>query len=406
MISRLLDILLRRRHFWRAASFSEISELYTARTIRIIGLNLGAGFASIYLFKIGYSLDFIMLFWVIYLLYRMIIVIPSVHLVAYYGPKHGIYVSNLLYVPAMIFLAILPQADIVSIIGWGLFAGFSMTLYNLCYLVDFSKVKDINHSGKEIGYMHILEKIALALSPILGGLIALLFSPEIVMWVAAAAILAASLPLMSSSEPTKTHQKIEYKGFPWSRLKRTLIAEFGVGYDIFSISTIWGLHLAATIFASTGNAVYISIGALSGATVIVGLVSAKLFGKLIDSNKGGELLRYSVIINALTHLSRPLANTTLEILAVNTSNEAATTGLNMARLRGLFDTADFSGYRILYLSIAEMMSIFGAFVASLVGLILLHFIDDADTAFSWYYVIAAPIVLIVATSRFRIYSKK
>lgn len=405
MIAKLIEILLNRKHFWRKASFSEISELYTARTLRIVGLNLGAGFASVYLYKIGYSLDFIMLFWVIYLFYRMAIVIPSAYLAAYYGPKHGIYVSNLLYVPAMICLAILPQTGILSIIGWGLFAGFSMTLYNLCYLVDFSKVKDVNHSGKELGYMHILEKVALALSPILGGFIALLFNAEIVMWVAAIAILAASLPLMSSVEPTRTHQKIEYKGFPWKRLRSTLIAELGVGYDIFSTGTIWSLHLAATVFASTGNAVYLSIGALSGATVMVGLISAKLFGNLIDSNKGGKLLLYSTIANSLTHLTRPLANTPLEIIAVNTSNEAATTGVNMARLRGLFDTADFSGYRILYLSLAEIFSITGAFLASLVGLALLHFIDDADTAFSWYYVIAAPVVLIVATSRFRIYSR-
>lgn len=405
MISKLINLLLHRRHFWRTVTFSEISELYTARTLRVIGLNLGAGFASVYLYKLGHSLEFIMLFWVCYLIFRLIVAIPSAHLAAYYGPKHCIYVSNLLYVPAMIFLAILPQAGLMSIIGWGFFAGLSVSLYNLCYLVDFSKVKDSNHSGKEIGYMHILEKIALALSPILGGFLAIIFSPEIVMWFASASILLASLPLMSTSEPTKTHQKIEYRGFPWKQLKSTLIAEFGVGYDILSTSTVWGLHLAVTVFANTGNAVYLSIGALSGATVIVGLISSHLYGKLIDSNKGGLLLKYSAIANALTHLSRPLANTPLEVLTVNISNEAATTGVNMSRLRGLFDTADLSGYRILYLSISEIFSILGALVASVIGLALLYLIKDADSAFSWYYVIAAPVVLIVATSRFRIYRK-
>ena len=98
MISKLIHKLFRSRHFWRSASFSEISELYTSRTLRVIGLNLGAGFASVYLYKIGYSLDFIMLFWVVYLFYRMAIAIPSAHLAAYYGPKHGIYLSNLLLV--------------------------------------------------------------------------------------------------------------------------------------------------------------------------------------------------------------------------------------------------------------------------------------------------------------------
>ena len=398
-------MLLKRRHFWRTVSFTEIAELYSSRTVRVIALNLGAGFASVYLYELGYSLVFIALFWAIYFVYRFLIAIPAAHFTAYYGPKHGIYISSILYIPAMVFLATLPEFKLYSVIGWGIFMGASVTLYNLCFFVDFSKIKDANHSGKELGYMHILEKIALALSPIIGGAIALVSSPEIVMWVASFALIGACLPLMATSEPTKTHQKIEYKGFPWRNVRRTLLAEFAVGYDIVATTTIWGLHLAVSVFADTGKAIYISLGILSGATVLIGLVAAYIYGKMIDTNKGGQLLKYAAIANGLTHAARPLVNTTLGVLFINLSNEIATTGVNMSRIRGLFDTADTSGFRILYLTIAEMISILGAATASLIACLLLLFIQDPDTAFSWFYVIAAPVVLIIATSRFKIYSK-
>jgi hypothetical protein len=405
MIPKIINILLRRRHFWRSVSFSEIAELYSSRTMRVIALNLGAGFASVYLYELGYSLVAITVFWALYFVYRFVIAIPAAHFTAYYGPKHGIYISSLMYIPAMVFLATLPQLGIFSVIGWGIFMGASVTLYNLCFLVDFSKVKDVNHSGKELGYMHILEKIALALSPILGGGIALVASPEIVMWIASFALIVACVPLMSSSEPTKTHQKIEYRGFPWKNVKRTLLAEFAVGYDIVATTTIWGLHLAVSIFATSGKAIYVSLGILSGATVIVGLVAAYIYGKMIDSNRGGRLLKYASIANGLTHAARPLVNTPIGVLFINLSNEIATTGVNMSRLRGLFDTADSTGFRILYLTIAEMISILGAATASVIACVLLSLITDADAAFSWFYVIAAPVVITIATSRFKIYSK-
>jgi hypothetical protein len=52
-----------------------------------------------------------------------------------------------------------------------------------------------------------------------------------------------------------------------------------------------------------------------------------------------------------------------------------------------------------------MISILGAATASVIACVLLSLITDADAAFSWFYVIAAPVVITIATSRFKIYSK-
>ena len=64
------------RHFWRTASFSEMGQLHIARLVRTIAINLGAGLIAVSMYKIGFSLVFISLFWVAYFMLKVVIMLP------------------------------------------------------------------------------------------------------------------------------------------------------------------------------------------------------------------------------------------------------------------------------------------------------------------------------------------
>lgn len=404
MFKKILERLLKRRHFWRYATFSEISELYTSRTLRIVAMNLGAGFASIYLFQFGYSLAEIFLFWSVYFVYRLLLMPFVAKFVAYVGPKHGIFISNLLYIPALISLALIPSLGIGAIISWGMLAGASIGLYTLCYYIDFSKVKNAEHAGKELGYMAILEKLALALSPIIGGLLALFIDPQTVMWVSAVVIAVAALPLMATSEPTRTHQNLDIKGFPWRLTAGAYRSEIGVGFDYVASNQVWGLFLAVVVFSTAGASVYLSVGTLAAATVIVGIIMSYVYGKITDTKKGKKLLTYSVLANSLIYAFRPLVGQPASALAVNVANETAVTGISLTRLKGLFDLADISGHRIIFFALLESMAIIGALLACLLFYIMIvNF--PTNFAFIFFYIVTGFIVLSIATVRFPVYDR-
>ena len=73
MAKDILVKLFRRRHFWRFASFSEVGELYTARLMRTIAVNVGAAFMSVFMLKNGYSVVTVSIFWAVYFLSKTII---------------------------------------------------------------------------------------------------------------------------------------------------------------------------------------------------------------------------------------------------------------------------------------------------------------------------------------------
>ena len=404
MLKRTIYRLLEKRHFWRYVSFSEVAELYTSRTLRIIGLNIASGFASVYLYQSGYSLRSIMLFWLCYYLLNILMNYVAAHIIAYFGPKHGTLFSNLVYIPAMVSLGLVPNYGFWAIVIWGVLASISACLYQLSYLVEFSKVKSVDHAGKEIGFMNILEKISIGMSPIIGGLIALFFGAQSVMMIGAVIFAFSAMPLLRTVEQTKVRRHIKFRNLPFGAIYHSLISQLGVGVDTVATGNVWSLFIASVIFPNLTNEIYVSLGGLSSVTIVAAICVSYAYGKLIDRNRGGDLLRISVVVNAVVHASRPFANGIPSIVGTNISNEIATTGITMSYMRGMFDTADLSGNRIAYLSISQMFVSVGAATACAILIGCLGLLGDT-TGLRVFFFIAALCVLLTGTAHFHLYRK-
>ncbi|MFI5212717.1 MAG: MFS transporter [Candidatus Saccharimonadales bacterium] len=404
MIKQFLHRFLLRRHFWRYATFSEVAELYASSMLRKLALNISAAFMSVFLYQNGYSIVFIAGYWGIYYFIKMFMAFPAAQFASKFGPKHGILLSNLLYIPAMIMFAFVPQLGMVALIATSLLQGASATLYNICYYLNFSKVKSVEHAGKEIAYMNIVEKIATGLSPLIGGLLAFFAGPQATMWAAAGLFAVAAIPLLRTGEPPRSRQKLVFRGFPWRLVWRSLVAETGVGFDLVASGTVWSLLVSVVILGTDNNNVYAKLGALLSVVLLAAIASSYAYGRLIDRRRGGELMRFSVIADALVHVVRPFVSSVGVVLGVNVANEVATTGYTMAFTRGLFDTADLSGHRITYLACIEVMANLGAAAAGGIFMVSVLLWGDQQGMRNFFF-IAAAVVLIIATPKFHLYRK-
>ena len=213
MLQRIIHRILARRHFWRYSTFDEVAELYASRMLRVFALRFVTTFSSIFLLNEGYSLLFLCFFWTVFYGLKVIMSWPAAKIAAYFGPKHGTLYSNIAAAVGVIFLALVPSLGLPALLTWCVIQGFSATLYDLCYLIDFSKIKHTEHAGKEIGFMNIIEKIATGLSPVAGGVIATMWSPIAAMILSAVMFLLSAWPLLLTKEPVHTRQKISLTGF-------------------------------------------------------------------------------------------------------------------------------------------------------------------------------------------------
>lgn len=405
MLQKILHRILVRRHFWRYASFSEISELYASRMLRMLAINIAASFMSIFLYQHGFSVASIALFWGLFFLFKTFIALPAAALVAHIGAKHGILLSNLMYIPSMIIFAFVPLYGAYLLIFVVLLQGTSAALYSISYSTDFSKVKSPLYAGKEIAYMNIIEKITTGLSPLIGGLLAFAFGPQVVLIIAAVLFSLAAAPLLRTSEQERPRQKLHFKGFTWHLVRPNIASQIAIGFDVFASGNVWTLYVAIFIIGiSTSNGVYAANGALLSVVLFAALGASYAYGKLIDGRRGRELLQVSSFVNSLVHVVRGFIITPIAVAGLNVANEAATTGYTMAYTRGLFDNADLSGERVTYLGIVEVQSNLGAAISGFVLFFLASAMKDSLSIHIFFFISAA-VVLLIAFSKFPLYRK-
>jgi MFS family permease len=408
MLRKIIHTILVRRHFWRYATYSEVAELYAARLLRILALRMVTLFIAIFLYNKGYSLVFILTYLAVQYFGKALLAFVAGFLVARNGPKRTTLHANLLYIPALVAFTFVDSADSAhGLIALGFVAFFqslSSVLYDYSYLVNFSKVKSVKHAGKELGYMQVVEKIAGVLSPVVGGIIASVFGQTTVLIIAAILFAVAALPLLRTGEPTKIRQKIRWKGFPWRISWRSIVAENGIGVDYAASGVLWSLFLAASVFAYQGEGVYVTVGILTALSTAMAFISAFIFGRLIDRKSGGLLIKYGVIFKAIGHVMRPVTAGPVEAAAVGSLTEVSTTAYAMAFMRGMFDVADVSGFRLTYMLLIEIAVNIGASSAYAAAAVLFY-VFDQTFAFTLVFMGAALYTLVIATPRFQIYRR-
>ncbi len=59
MVERFFQYFIRSTHFWRTLGYRELAELYTSRMLRVMAMQMAGVFAAVYLYQLGYSLQFI-----------------------------------------------------------------------------------------------------------------------------------------------------------------------------------------------------------------------------------------------------------------------------------------------------------------------------------------------------------
>ena len=351
----ILYSIIHNRHFWQRIKISELSELYVSMTLKSLALSLIAVFVPVYLYQLGFSVPEIALYYVGYFLFRILLNFISGELTARYGPKHILAYS---YVFLLLFLAMLLTMPTYFWPLWAL--GFAHAAFNslffIPYHVDFSKVQDIKHTGKQLSTMNILIRSAAALGPFVGGAIASLYGIRATLTLAVILVIVAILPLMMTREIIKIRKRPNYRTFNFLSQARNMLAYSSVAVERQVGLTVWPLFMAVVIF--TSDKVYADVGLVTSVSIATSLIMARVYGHLVDNHNGKYLLNTTSIFMTVVHIFRMAVNSFTGVLAINISTELAETGNIIALTKGYYGEADASEERVAYVTISESLIAF------------------------------------------------
>lgn len=397
MIQKIIERLLKKRHFWRNVGFNELSELYASEFLRSLAMSVVGIFVPIYLYSLGYSLASIFLMQIIFTVFRPLFSFFAAKSIAYIGPKHTMAIGTFAQIAYLLILVSIEQTNL-SILLLGVVSSFAYAMYGLALEVDFSKVKHTEHGGKELSFITICERIGSSLGPLVGGLVASFISPRATIIIALLIMAGSLIPIFMSAEPIKSRQSITLKGFPWRRHKRDFLSGLFFGVENVVSVMVWPLFVALAVFSTN---TYASVGLLVSLSTASALIAFYLIGKLIDDKKGGLLLKVGAISNAVVHLIRPFVTVPMQALTIGVINEPMTASYRMPYIKGYYDASDsVPGYRIVYIVVFDIVRMIGLFVFWTIAYILAKIISDDILVLQVLFIFGAIASLGVLFQRF------
>lgn len=400
MIKKAIRNIIKRRHFWRDAGFDELSELYISMIFRSVAVGSIGVFVPMYLYLLGHSITDIFMVYAWFATFAAAASMFVARLVARFGPKHIILVSYVFQLASSILF--LTHGDH----PWPLFVlgglwGIATNLFFVPYHVDFSKVKHVNHSGKELSYMLVMQKVGLTAGPLIGGIVAAAFGSQYVFLIAAFLMAIGALPLLMSGEPVRTHQKLDFS-MPVDKVKRGLASYASWASADILYKAAWPAYVGIFVLSKD---IFLKLGVLSSASVAVSVVVTIIFGKMADKNRGRQMIRRATLFASLVELIRPFVTTFAQTIGLNVMYDAAKVGYTLPYVKGLYASADeLPGHRIAYIGAIEAFgNIARAFVCWLLVIVSLSF--TVYTTLTTGFVLAAIAVLGVSLERFKALDK-
>lgn len=400
MLKQVIKKVIERNHFWRDVGFDELSELYVSIMLRSVALTIFMIFVPFYMYQNGYPAPAIFALYGWFFVVRFPSDIGAGYAVARFGPKHTMIISCVMQIINAAMLLSVPQIHwsiILLAIPWGAATSF----FFISYHVELSKIKHSARAGHELGHLQVFEKLGYLVGPLIGGVIGTVLGPQYIFLAATVLLFGSLWPLFQTQEPTRIHQKLEYRLLPVDKLKRDFFTNTSLGVENTLGINAWAFYVS--VFLLSG-AVYSQLGALSAAGVLVSILAAKMIGRLSDTSLARPLMHLSLLINAGLHLVRPFVSGLGGVFAVNTVNDVVTAGYRMPFLKGVYAAADdLPGLRIVYISSLEAVS---TVVKSGVwfSLALLALVFPLKTVLIISFIIAAAASIGVMQERFAVYN--
>jgi len=377
VLKKLTHTYIEKSHHWRNIGHNQLVDLYMSVGIRTAAVSMVGVFLPIYFYDLGYSIQSIVAYYLVFAIVRIPANYVTAQVIGRIGPKHTIAISTVMNIIYMSLLFSLPT------VGWPLFFVASMytvtnSLFFTAYHTDFSKVKKVKHAGKELSHMAIIQRIGTIVGPIVGGLLANFVDPRASIAVAAGLLLASLVPLFKTSEPVKTHQKVSYRGLKAKMLpkSRNILAIAATNNANVVGGVLWTFFIAITVFQENS---YASIGILTTATMVLGLLTTKVMGEVADKGHARKMLNAGLFVEAGLGVSRFFIASPAPVIAHNILREQCVPARGIPIVKGFYDEADqFPGQRIAYIVTSENIVVLFRAVVLTAVLVAMNYFDPTE----------------------------
>lgn len=292
--------------------FTELNEIYIFNSLRSLAFSFVTIFIPIYLLSLGYTIQAILSYYIIFYLFEAFTEFISVHLIRFLGPKHVITLS----VPFVITHFFLLQT--LSRYNWPLYfvaltGAIALGLYWQAYHYDFSKSKRRSTATKDVSRSYFLLYFTMMIAPLVGGILSDSFGIYITFTVVIALLLLGTLVLFKTGERHCRKRAVNFKLINFREIRGDIISRFGLGWEVSASMVIWPLFIYLILES------YQSVGLVTSVSMILAMAAVYLVGKKVDRSKETkiEIIKMSSITKSMVYIFKIFVTSIFAVYAVN-----------------------------------------------------------------------------------------
>ncbi len=375
--------MLRHSHLIKFLFNRELSEMYVSVALRDLALSMSGIFVPLYLLvDLNYSLEKVLLFFLIYAIAVTVSVIPAAKFTSRYGIKHGILISMFFLIIYNITLVTLPYHNLFFIPA--IISGFSTSFYWINFHADFAKFSDKKNRGREVSIWFITAYSSILLGPILGSIIITYLGFITLFVIVSLIFMLSAIPLFLSSEVYEPVKFSIADIFKKSHLKETY---FYIGYGIRM--TVSMVVFPLYIFFLLGK--YISLGAIASLTALGSMIVGYFVGRLSkDEQKEMTMFKYGSLFHSLGLFFMIFVKTFVQIAIVNVYLAMSFIFVDIPHHSMMYSKArkqkNMMGYLVFREICIGMGRILGVLIIMVTGKLILGFIVSGLTMLTWFFI--------------------
>ncbi len=302
-------MLEHRIHYIRFFLRRELNALYTSVVLRDLAFSMAGIFVPLYLFiELKYSLNFIILFYLIYSISYMLFIFPSSKLVNVFSFKYVTLISSPLYISYFILLDLIPSYPWLFYLVPFLL-GVADSFFWLGFHFEFSGASDYKERGQEVGNWFNLSLFSGLVGPLIGGSLLLASGFDLLFFIVAALIFGSTVPMFFCRYKNK-RMKVELKEIFSKKFLKDGIAYFGNGGTGIVGGVFW------PIFTFSFLQSYLKLGSLATIVSLFTLLFTMLVGKLSDRYSRRLIMGIGSIFNCVSWLLRLFISNMLHLVGL------------------------------------------------------------------------------------------
>lgn len=362
-------------HYFSKRVPRQLEELFASVAIMDFAVAAIAIFEPIYLWKIGYSLQTILIFYLsVYCLYFLLAPLGG-KFIGQIGYEKTILYSSFFLIFFYISLFLIPQHPVFFLLAAFMYS-MQKSLYWPAYHGDFAEYSQKEDRGRETAGLVNISMIVYVLGPLAGGFIIKYFGFSVLFFVVSILILISNIPMLITKEKFKKEDFPYFSTYKMILKKdyyRSFLAYLGFGEELI-VMVVWPIFIYWVIkdFFTLGSVVAL-------ATLVTSLLVLYI-GKLTDKKDKKKLIRTGSVFYSVGWFLRLLAVNGFHVFFIDTFSRIFKDIIYVPVITLTYDRANKADI-IKAVVFFEQSLAFGKIIACLAVYILLFFFTGWTAAF-------------------------